>query len=127
MIKTIIKEICIMLLLCLAVVLVFGIVFYDYIPINKIIPNKVSYTVPEEVQVELESEVLVQEIKPEPITYSVTTKDLKDYEASGVYPKGNPNPFQAYSISGNSTIINGSGTSNQNGNTTQYYPSTSTK
>ena len=39
MFKTIIKETFIMLLLCVAIVLIFGIVFYEYIPVNKVVPK----------------------------------------------------------------------------------------
>lgn len=131
MIKSIIKEVGIMFLLCIAIILVFGIVFYNYIPMNKVVPNKVAYNVPEEVRTELESNISVEEIKPEPITYSVTSEDLKTYEASGDYPRGNPNPFQAYTSSNqNGTIIQGNNVTGQTGknNTTHYYPTnTSTK
>ena len=48
--KIIIKEICIILLLCIAVMLVFGIVFYEYIPISKVVPTKISYTIPENIK-----------------------------------------------------------------------------
>ena len=50
MVKTVLKEICIMALLCIAIVLTFGIAFYDYIPLSKTIPNKVQYSVPDEVK-----------------------------------------------------------------------------
>jgi len=135
MVKTIIKEICMMLLICLAIALIFGIVFYDYIPVSKVIPNKVAYTVPEGVQEELNEDVSVQEIKPQEITYSVTESDLVQYKATTVYQPGNPNPFQAYSTGNtNSTIINGT---TNNGSTTgggnsggqngiQYYYPTNT-
>ena len=51
MIKSIFKEICIMILLCIAIVLVLGVIFYDSIPTNKVVPNKLSaYTTPENVR-----------------------------------------------------------------------------
>ena len=50
MVKTIIKETCIILLLIVAILLVLGIVFYEYIPITKVVPEKVSYTIPESVR-----------------------------------------------------------------------------
>jgi uncharacterized SAM-binding protein YcdF (DUF218 family) len=40
MFKSVIKEILIMLLLCVAIVLILGVIFYNYIPTNKAIPNK---------------------------------------------------------------------------------------
>ena len=54
MVKTILKETFIMLLLCLAIVLVLGVVFYDYIPANKQIPNKLArYETPQQVEDEI--------------------------------------------------------------------------
>ena len=40
--KSIVKEIFIILLLCIAVCLVFGVIFYDYIPNNKVVPSTVE-------------------------------------------------------------------------------------
>ena len=53
MAKKVIKEIIIMLLLCLAIILILGVLLYEYVPSNKIIPEEVSYTTPEEVKEEL--------------------------------------------------------------------------
>ena len=53
MIKSIIKEIIIVLLLLVAVVLALGVLFYDYIPMNKIVPSVASYTTSEEIKKEL--------------------------------------------------------------------------
>ena len=47
MAKDIIKEIIIVLLLTLAIILILGVLLYEYVPANKIIPEKVSYTTPE--------------------------------------------------------------------------------
>ena len=49
MAKSIIKEIIIALLLCVAIILVLGILLYEYVPITKTITNEVSYTTPENV------------------------------------------------------------------------------
>ena len=40
--KNLIKEIIILLLLILATILVLGVVLYEYVPMNKVIPEKVS-------------------------------------------------------------------------------------
>ena len=53
--KNIIKEIIIFLLLTLAIILVLGVVLYQYVPTNKIIPETVSYTTPEKVKTELQT------------------------------------------------------------------------
>ena len=68
MFKSVIKEILIMLLLCVAIVLILGVIFYNYIPTNKAIPNKLAaYTTPENVKTEIEEEVEAAE--KEEITY----------------------------------------------------------
>ena len=131
MIKSILKEVCITILLCTAMVLAFGIIFYDYIPINKVIPEKVAYEVPTDVKSELNEEIFKQESKPA-IRYSVTSSDLKTYESTTVYQPGNPNPFKAYSTKDvNGTIIgNGieEGNTNSQNSIQYYYPTnTSTK
>ena len=53
MAKSIIKEIIIILLICLAIILVLGILLYEYVPISKTIPNEVAYTTPSDVKEEL--------------------------------------------------------------------------
>ena len=112
MIKTVLQEICIMALLCVAILLLFGIAFYDYIPISKTIPNKVKYSVPNDVKTELEAAVVNDTTTgPKNIIYSVTASDLSQYRYEEVYQPGNPNPFQPYFVENNtSAIINGTGT-----------------
>ena len=56
MVKSIIKEIIIMLLLCVAILLILGVLFYDYIPSNKVVPSKIAYSTPENIQEEIEEE-----------------------------------------------------------------------
>ena len=53
MVKKIIKEIIIVLLLCLAIILILGVLLYDYVPMAKIVPEPVSYNTPEVVEKEL--------------------------------------------------------------------------
>ena len=81
MFKSVIKEILIMLLLCVAIVLILGVIFYNYIPTNKAIPNKLAaYTTPENVKTEIEEEVEAAE--KEEITYQIDGTDLKLYKAT---------------------------------------------
>ena len=129
MIKTALKEIVVMILLCTAILLAFGIVFYEYIPLSKTVPNKVKYSPPNDVKAELEYEVVAESTTPVTITYSVTASDLSQYKSEQVYQPGNPNPFQPYSIgNSNSVIINGTGNeagtstkTNSSSNDTPYY------
>lgn len=94
MIKSVLKEICIMLLLCVAIVLVLGVIFYDYIPANKAVPNKlVAYSTPEDVKNKIEENIV--EMEKENVTYTVTGADLNLYKQNKSYTAGKPDPFAA--------------------------------
>ena len=126
MAKNIIKEIIIMLLLCLAIILVLGVLLYEYVPSNKIIPDEVSYTTPENIKEELSKSEAVDD-EHVILTYSIDATDLNNYERINTYVAGKPNPFSSYdtsSSSGEDTEQNGSsngsssknpGTSNSSG------------
>lgn len=142
MAKKVIKEIIIMLLLCLAIILILGVLLYEYVPSNKIIPDEVSYTTPEAVQEELSKSEDVDNDEVI-LTYSVDSTDLDNYERINTYVPGKPNPFSPYnetSTSGGDTTQSGSsngstssGSSTGTDNTTSgsggsaYYPDTGTK
>ena len=52
--KKILKKVIIVFLTVLTVALVFAIIFYKYIPTNKVIPTKVpAYSTPESVEAEI--------------------------------------------------------------------------
>ena len=142
MAKKVIKEIMIMLLLCLAIILILGVLLYEYVPSNKIIPDEVAYTTPEAVQEELSKSENVDNDEVI-LTYSVDSTDLDNYERINTYVPGKPNPFSPYdetSTSGEDTTQSGSSNSSTNSgnssgttnNTTssggsEYYPDTGTK
>ncbi len=142
MAKKVIKEIIIMLLLVLAIILILGVLLYEYVPSNKIIPDEVAYTTPEAVQEELSKSENVDNDEVI-LTYSVDSTDLDNYERINTYVPGKPNPFSPYnetSTSGGDTTQNGSSNSSTNSgnssgttsNTTssggsEYYPDTGTK
>lgn len=116
MVKSIIKEIFIIILLTIAIVLILGIVFYDYIPLNKKIPSEVAkYTLPEETSEELNETLTAAETQNIVKTYRVDSTDLGRYEESDDYNKGKPNPFAAPSSTENSQ--NNTGSDTDNGNT----------
>ena len=141
MAKKVIKEIIIMLLLCLAIILILGVLLYEYVPSNKIIPEEVSYTTPADVQEELnKSENLENEQVI--LTYSIDATDLNNYERINSYVPGKTNPFSSYDTSSTSGNENQSGSSNggtnnsnSSGNTTGstndtntgYFPDKGTK
>ena len=143
MAKKVIKEIIIMLLLCLAIILILGVLLYEYVPSNKIIPDEVSYTKPEAVQEELSKSEDVDNDEVI-LTYSVDSTDLDNYERINTYVPGKPNPFSPYnetttsgedttqSGSSNGSTSSGSSSGTSNNTTTSsggsaYYPDTGTK
>ena len=116
MAKKVIKEIIIMLLLCLAIILVLGVLLYEYVPSNKMIPEKVSYTTPENIKEELSKSDGVDD-EQVILTYSIDATDLNNYERINTYVPGKPNPFSSYDTSSNAgenTNQNGSSTGNGN-------------
>lgn len=92
MVKSILKEIIIMLLLCLAIVLILGVLFYEYIPSNKIVPNKVAYSTPENVKEEINEEV--NEASFVNITYELDETEINVSKKNGDYKSGKQNPFE---------------------------------
>ena len=109
MAKNVIKEIIILLLLCLAIILLLGILLYEYAPMSKTVPNPVSYTTPEDVQQELASSSDVDNSQVI-MTYEVDSTDLNNFERINDYQPGKANPFSSYETSGGNTTTNGSET-----------------
>ena len=119
MAKTIIKEIFIFLLLLLAIVLVLGILFYDYIPNSKIVPVALKpYELTEEVKQEL-NETMSSSSENIIKTYYIDSSDLSVYASTKDYNKGKVNPFEDYTATDSTTSPNTTNTTNNNTNTTQ--------
>lgn len=119
MAKSIIKELIIVLLLCLAIILILAILLYEYVPISKTIPNQVAYTTPEDVKQELLTASDVDESQIV-MTYEVNSDDLNNYTRINNYNPGKANPFSSYEtqVSGQSTTTNGASTTDSTSNTT---------
>lgn len=113
MAKSIIKEIIIMLLLCLAIILVLGILLYEYVPITKTIPNEVAYTTPENVKQELLSSSEVDDSRII-MTYEINSDDLSNYRRVQDYVPGKANPFSSYETTAETPNENGSATGETN-------------
>ena len=119
MAKNIIKEIIIMLLLCLAIILILGVILYEYVPSNKILPEEVSYVTPQNIKEELNSSNSVEEDKVI-LTYEIDESDLANYQRIKDYKPGKVNPFSTYeekteenqSQNGQNTTNNNSGSTN---------------
>ena len=117
MAKAIIKEIFIMLLLCVAIVLVFGVIFYDYIPTNKAVPNKLeAYVTPENIQEEIDEEIM--EMNKIEVSYEITESDLDLYKQTHSYTPGKRDPFSASTENTNNTGGNNTGNNNCSGTNT---------
>ena len=116
MLKSIIKEIIIMLLVCLAILLVLCVLLYDFIPSNKVLPAEVSYAPSEEIKYELESAVNGEQTEVV-LSYEVTSTDLKNYEKSDDYNAGKVNPFSEYIEKSDGELDGDGGNSNTNSNT----------
>ncbi|MBR3162707.1 MAG: hypothetical protein IKF17_01225 [Clostridia bacterium] len=96
MAKNIVREVIIALLLCLAILLILAVLMYSYIPNNKVIPEPVSYTVPEEAkkvleEAEMDSSQVI-------LTYEVNSSDLSTAQRSNNYNPGKVNPFSSYQV-----------------------------
>lgn len=135
MVKSIIKETIIMLLLCIAIILILGILFYDYIPTNKVIPTKEAYSTPENVKEEIEEEIT--KINNTEEVYKITAADLNIYRQSNSYIPGKDNPFALVNIQNSNAVINdtqagdnhpsgGESNTNQGGNSNENGNSTGT-
>ena len=123
----------------LTVALVFAIIFYKYIPTNKVIPTKVpAYSTPESVEAEIKESNTETEFASENQVYEITDSDLSQYQSKRSYNPGKSDPFKEYTESsddgnnGTSNAQNGSpsssdgktnsgGTSTENKNVTDNY------
>ncbi len=108
MAKSIIKEMIIVLLLALAIILILGVLLYEYVPINKIIPEKISYTTPENIKTEIQDDINVEDSEII-LTYEINSTDLNNYKKIQEYVPGKKNPFSSLTESEN----------NQTGGTTE--------
>lgn len=121
MAKNIIKEIIIMLLLCLAIILILGVILYEYVPSNKILPEEVSYVTPQNIKEELKNSDSIEEDKVI-LTYEIDESDLTNYQKIKDYKPGKVNPFSTYeekteenqTQNGQNTTNNNSGSTNSN-------------
>lgn len=125
MVKTVLKEVFIELLLVSAILVVVAILFYDYNPINKVIPNKIAYTTPENIKNELEEENVETEVSIENKVYTIEGSDLNIYKKSKTYNPSKENPFASTvedenTTSGSNTVktnTNGQAITKDNSNT----------
>ena len=117
MVKTIFKELIILLLLILAIILVLGVLFYDYVPMSKTLPLEVEYISNEEVKALTSTSGSVDE-ETVIMTYSVDSTDLNNYQRSQDYVPGKANPFSGFKKEENVDGEGNTTTESETGNTT---------
>ena len=115
--KSILKELIIVLLLCLAIILILAILLYEYVPMSKTLPNQVAYTTPEDVKQELLTTSDVDESQIV-MTYEVNSDDLNNYKRIKDYNPGKANPFSSYETQTSESTTATNGTTSNNGGTT---------
>lgn len=115
MTKNIVKEIIIILLLCLAIILLLGIFLYEYVPMNKTVPNTEAYSTPSNVKSELKEENANGDLIQ---TYEINNSDLDDYKRIQNYKPGKADPFSSYEGNENSTSSNTTVNNSSSGNNT---------
>lgn len=111
MVKRIIKETIIILLLLCAIALILGIILYDYIPINKVVPVIEGYQTSESVKNEIK-ETIDTENSEIVVTYEMDSSDLKSFEKTNEYDKGKANPFSKYVVEPNENTNHVNNTTN---------------
>ncbi len=116
MLKIILKETIITLLLCIAILLILGVLFYDYNPLNKIVPNKISYTVPEEIKNDIQDNEVKDFLEGGfNLVYSIDSSDLNIYKKENSYVAGKENPFSEEDQEATGNIVeNGNNDKNNN-------------
>lgn len=108
--KSIIREILIIILLCVAIALILCIVFYNYIPSNITVPSKIeAYTTSNTIKNEINEEVA--EYPKQNIVFEITDSDLTLYKQSQSYDPGKANPFAAESTTNSGATTTGTSTS----------------
>lgn len=118
MVKTILKEGIITILLCVAILLLLSVVFYDYNPLTKTVPSAIAYVAPNEIKKELEGEI--SRLNTTNVVYTIEGADLNVYKQSNSYVSGKANPFASSSTSNSNTTDNtqtNSGNNNNSGTT----------
>lgn len=132
--KSVIKEIIIVLFLLLAIILVLGVFLYDYIPTSKIVPKIEQYQVPNNIKEEIQNSINDTEEKQPQIVYEVNGQDLKNAEKSKDYQKGKVNPFSqnnegntAGNTTGDTTTNNNTVDTTNSNSVGNYLPQNGTK
>ena len=98
MAKSIIKEIFLTVLLLVAVILIFVLLFYEDNPITKVVPDEITYTTPAGIRNELGSSKSASgenslNSTDRNVVFEVQGADLNEYKEKKTYIPGKSNPF----------------------------------
>ncbi len=109
----IIKEIIILLLVCLVGMLLFSVIFYEYIPNRKIVPEVTQYSASDKIKEQMADDI---DKKDDQIvkTFEVTSSDLNNFKVTKDYVAGKANPFAAVASDAESNATTSKSTSNNN-------------
>lgn len=130
--KSFLKELVITLLLCMVIALLLAVLLYDFNPTNKVVPNRVAYTIPENISAALEEEKGKNsaELQLEDKVYTIDGTDLNNYKKTNTYNPSKENPFSTSDYNNintdgsiNQNVVNNSSNSKINGTTTGTDPS----
>lgn len=107
--KVIIKEVFIILLLCVAIFLLMAFIFYNQLTMGGDIPENVAaYTTPAEIKEEITQDIAQYPMQN--VSFEITDSDLTIYRRSKSYDPGKKDPFSDAALGTTSTIIkSGSG------------------
>ncbi len=117
-----IKELIIMLLVCLLAMLLLAVVFYDYIPARKVIPEVITYKANDEVtglladDIDSEDSEVVATFEQGEYEYEVSSSELNNYKTKNDYVPGRSDPFA--SIENNNYIADDTDTNTSSGTST---------
>lgn len=92
--KGVFRQVLITLLILIALILVLAIIFYQFLPTNKIVPTKVTaYKTPESVAQEINDNTTEQEFSSVNEILEITDSDLSKYKSTKSYNPGKSDPF----------------------------------
>ncbi len=110
--KAIVKEVFIILLLCVAIFLLMTFIFYNQLTMGGDIPENVeAYVTPSEIKEEITQDVAQYPMQN--VSFEITDSDLTLYRKSKSYNPGKSDPFAESALSSSSSSTNTS-----SGNTT---------
>ena len=92
--KSILKEIIIILLLCVVILLILGVIFYDYIPTNKVVPSTVeAYQTSNTIKDEISQNVADYNTASTTIVKEITESQLEVDKKNKCNDRGKINRF----------------------------------